>query len=97
MARRSSATTCCRWRPRVCAPNCRDAEGVTVVTGEAGPERFDAIVLASRAPTSLRLLVDADGTERCILGAVRCERNDATLRTDTRLLPCAALRGRAGG
>ncbi|MCC8391096.1 FAD-dependent oxidoreductase [Paraburkholderia sp. MMS20-SJTR3] len=65
----------------------RDPQGVTAVTDEAGAERFDAIVLASHAPTSLRLLVDADEKERGILGAVRYQRNYATLHTDTRLLP----------
>jgi len=65
----------------------RDASCVTVVTDDAGPERFDAIVLASHAPTSLRLLADADEMERGILGAVRYQRNVATLHTDTRLLP----------
>jgi uncharacterized protein len=65
----------------------RDADGVTVVTDDAGPERFDAIVLASHAPTSLRLLTDADEAERGVLGAVRYQRNVATLHTDTRLLP----------
>lgn len=65
----------------------RDADGVTVVTDEGGAERFDAIVLASHAPTSLRLLTDADEAERGVLGAVRYQRNVATLHTDTRLLP----------
>ncbi|HTR09757.1 MAG TPA: FAD-dependent oxidoreductase [Paraburkholderia sp.] len=65
----------------------RDAAGVTVVTDDAGPERFDAIVLASHAPTSLRLLADADEAERGVLSAVRCQRNVATLHTDMRLLP----------
>ncbi len=65
----------------------RHADGVTVVTDEAGAEPFDAIVLASHAPTSLRLLMDADEAERGVLGAIRYQRNAATLHTDTRLLP----------
>lgn len=65
----------------------REAAGVTVVTDRAGPEYFDAVVLASHAPTSLRLLVDADDAEQTVLGAVRYQRNVATLHTDTRLLP----------
>jgi uncharacterized protein len=65
----------------------READGVKVVTDAAGTERFDAIVLASHAPTSLQLLADADEAERGVLGAVRYRRNVATLHTDTRLLP----------
>ncbi|RDU96322.1 NAD(P)/FAD-dependent oxidoreductase [Trinickia dinghuensis] len=65
----------------------RDAGGVTVMTDSAGAERFDAVVLASHAPTSLRLLSDADDMERRVLGAVRYQRNVAMLHTDTRLLP----------
>ena len=65
----------------------RDASGVTVVTDDAGHERFDAIVLASHAPASLRLLADADDAERAVLSAVRYQRNVATLHTDARLLP----------
>ncbi|WP_323122283.1 NAD(P)/FAD-dependent oxidoreductase [Burkholderia alba] len=64
----------------------RDATGVTVIT-DAGPERFDAIVLASHAPTSLALLDDADDDERRVLGAVRYQRNIAVLHTDAALLP----------
>lgn len=63
------------------------AEGVTVVTDDAGHERFDAVVLASHAPTSLALLADADAQERATLGAVRYQRNIALLHTDTALLP----------
>jgi len=65
----------------------RDAAGVTVVTDDAGAERFDAVVLATHAPTSLRLLDDANADERALLGAVRYQRNLATLHTDRALLP----------
>lgn len=65
----------------------REPDGVTVATDAGGNERFDAVVLASHAPTSLRLLVDADEAERGVLGAVRYRRNLATLHTDARLLP----------
>ncbi|WP_322048803.1 NAD(P)/FAD-dependent oxidoreductase [Paraburkholderia sp. J67] len=64
-----------------------DPAGVTVVTDRAGPERFDAVVLASHAPTSLALLADADEPERAVLGAVRYQRNVALLHTDPSLLP----------
>ncbi|MFL9949259.1 FAD-dependent oxidoreductase [Paraburkholderia agricolaris] len=65
----------------------RDADGVDVFTDE-GAERFDALVLATHAPTSLRLLGnDADQDERSVLGAVRYQPNAAVLHTDTNLLP----------
>jgi predicted NAD/FAD-binding protein len=65
----------------------REPDGVTVATDAGGNERFDAVVLAGHAPTSLRLLVDADESERDVLGAVRYRSNLATLHTDARLLP----------
>lgn len=64
----------------------RDADGVDVFTG-SGTERFDALVLATHAPTTLRLLEDADQDERGVLAAVRYQPNVAVLHTDTNLLP----------
>ncbi|BBU31907.1 amine oxidase [Burkholderia sp. THE68] len=65
----------------------RDDDGVIVMTDAAGRERFDAVVLATHAPTSLRLLDDASPDERALLGAVRYQRNLAVLHTDCALLP----------
>ncbi|MCA3848347.1 MAG: FAD-dependent oxidoreductase [Burkholderia sp.] len=65
----------------------REAHGVTVSTDTAGAERFDAVVLACHAPTSLRLLADPDPAERDVLGALRYQRNVALLHTDPALLP----------
>ncbi|MFL9907696.1 NAD(P)/FAD-dependent oxidoreductase [Paraburkholderia sp. RL17-337-BIB-A] len=64
----------------------RAADGVDVFT-DKGAERFDALVLATHAPTTLRLLEDADPDERSVLGAVRYQPNVAVLHTDTNLLP----------
>ncbi|HEX3635727.1 MAG TPA: FAD-dependent oxidoreductase [Paraburkholderia sp.] len=64
----------------------RAADGVDVFT-DTGTERFDALVLATHAPTTLRLLEDADPDERRVLGAVRYQPNVAVLHTDTNLLP----------
>jgi predicted NAD/FAD-binding protein len=61
-------------------------DGVTVLT-DTGPQDFDALVLATHAPTSLRMLDDADEGERKLLGAVRYQRNVAVLHTDAALLP----------
>jgi uncharacterized protein len=65
----------------------RDTEGVTVMTRDAGPERFDAVVLATHTPTSLRLLNDISDDERAVLSAVRYQDNVAVLHTDRALLP----------
>ncbi|WNC88954.1 FAD-dependent oxidoreductase [Paraburkholderia sp. FT54] len=64
----------------------RDADGVDLFT-DNGTERFDALVLATHAPTTLRLLEDADQDERGVLAAVRYQPNVAVLHTDTNLLP----------
>ncbi|HJV01146.1 MAG TPA: FAD-dependent oxidoreductase [Burkholderiaceae bacterium] len=65
----------------------RDADGVRVISGGADAERFDAVVFATHAPTTLALLQDASETERAILGAVRYQPNTAYLHTDARLMP----------
>jgi uncharacterized protein len=64
----------------------RDTDGVDVLT-DSGPQRFDAVVLATHAPDTLRMLDDADESERSVLRAVRYQPNVAVLHTDTNLLP----------
>lgn len=64
----------------------RDADGVSVMTDE-GTSQFDAIVLATHAPDTLRMLTDASDAERDVLGAVRYAPNVAILHTDPTLLP----------
>ena len=64
----------------------RTAGGVDIsVAGDT--VRFDHVVLATHAPTSLRMLEDADATEHSVLGAVRFQPNVAVLHTDAALLP----------
>ncbi|MFZ9201356.1 MAG: NAD(P)/FAD-dependent oxidoreductase [Opitutales bacterium] len=50
-------------------------------------ERFDRIVLATHADLSLRLLSDADGEERRVLGAFAYNDNIAHVHTDMAPLP----------
>ncbi|KDP87291.1 NADH-ubiquinone oxidoreductase subunit 6 [Cupriavidus sp. SK-3] len=64
----------------------RHDAGVDLLT-DNGPEHFDAVVLATHAPTTLRMLADADPTERSVLGAVQYQPNVAILHTDPALLP----------
>jgi predicted NAD/FAD-binding protein len=50
-------------------------------------ERFDRLVVATHGDQALRLLSDPSPAEREILGAVRYQRNEVDLHTDTRFLP----------
>jgi predicted NAD/FAD-binding protein len=49
--------------------------------------RFDAVFVACHSDQALALLADPSGPEREVLAAIRYQRNDAVLHTDTRLLP----------
>jgi predicted NAD/FAD-binding protein len=64
----------------------RDADGVTVATDQ-GPERFDAVVLASHSDQTLALLGDPDDAERAVLGAIPYRGNRVVLHTDESRLP----------
>ncbi|GGP21158.1 NAD(P)/FAD-dependent oxidoreductase [Silvimonas iriomotensis] len=65
----------------------RSEHGVQVRTAE-GAMAFDAVVFATHAPTTLRILGDeASDLERQVLGAVRYNANRAVLHCDPRLLP----------
>jgi predicted NAD/FAD-binding protein len=64
----------------------RDADGVDVLAAD-GAQRYDAVVFATHAPDTLRMLDDADANERSVLRAVRYQPNVAVLHTDTNLLP----------
>ena len=60
--------------------------GVEVV-GPDGPELFDHVIVATHSDQALRLLSDPNRAEASVLGAIRYQPNQATLHTDTRLLP----------
>lgn len=85
---------------KACPADFRLGQGVTsvrrdgaqaVVTTAQGEERFDRVVLASHADTSLGLLADADPEERRLLGAFAYNRNSAIVHTDMAPLPRRAL------
>jgi predicted NAD/FAD-binding protein len=66
----------------------RDETGVDVlVAGATAPERFDHVVLATHADTSLALLGDADPLERTVLGRFEYTSNEVVLHHDRSLLP----------
>ncbi|WP_028639776.1 NAD(P)/FAD-dependent oxidoreductase [Novosphingobium acidiphilum] len=60
--------------------------GVELQT-DAGPARFDAVVVATHADRALALLADADADERRVLGAFGYRPNLAVLHSDTALMP----------
>lgn len=64
----------------------RHDNGITLRTA-SGVEQFDAIVIATHAPQTLDMMEDPSEHERDILGAVRYQKNLATLHTDVSLLP----------
>lgn len=65
----------------------RVPSGVVLRTAAGEEAHFDRVVLAAHADQSLKLLVDANAKEREILGAFGFQRNDATLHTDTSIMP----------
>jgi len=66
----------------------RDDDGV-LVRSDARPdgERFDRVIFATHADTSLALLEAPTVHEVSVLSAFRFQRNRATLHTDARMLP----------
>lgn len=50
-------------------------------------EYFDAVFMACHSDQALQLLTDPSPAEREVLGAIPCQKNEAVLHTDTRLLP----------
>ena len=65
----------------------RTADGVLVTGRDGRTERFDEIILACHSDQALRLLSDADGDERDLLGAIPYAPNEAVLHRDPSLLP----------
>jgi predicted NAD/FAD-binding protein len=65
----------------------RTAAGVMVRPAGGEPERYDRVFFACHSDQALRLLADATDAEREVLGAIRYQRNDVVLHTDTSLLP----------
>ncbi len=61
--------------------------GVLVEADGCESERFDQVVVATHSDQALAMLADPSQAEREILGAIPYQRNDATLHTDTALLP----------
>jgi predicted NAD/FAD-binding protein len=65
--------------------------GVVLKAAGCSAERFDRVFFACHSDQALRLLADASHREREVLGAIRYQRNDVLLHTDTRVLPVRKL------
>ena len=61
-----------------------------VVTTAKGEERFDRVIMAAHADTTLKLLTDAAPEERRLLGAFAYNQNVAIVHTDMGPLPRSA-------
>lgn len=76
-----------RLRLKGVAAVLRDPDGVTVIGADGQPARYDMVVLATHADTSLRLLADADAAERALLSSFRYVANTVVLHSDPALMP----------
>ncbi|WP_353507476.1 FAD-dependent oxidoreductase [Intrasporangium sp.] len=72
----------------------RHDDGVDIRVGDAAPERFDRVVVATHANQALDLLADATPAEKEDLGAIEYSRNTVWLHRDSAVLP-QARRARA--
>ena len=67
----------------------RSADGVLVKSRDMAPEKYDHVFFACHSDQALHMLTDATPLEREVLGAIRYQRNEVVLHTDTSLLPRA--------
>ncbi len=65
----------------------RDRDAVAVRLRDGTLERFDEVILACHADQALALLEDPSAPERELLGSFPYQPNEATLHTDSTLLP----------
>lgn len=65
----------------------RQAGKVTIYTRDRPPEVYDKVILATHAPTSLRLLAEPTPLEQELLPQFKYQANLATLHTDDRFMP----------
>ena len=65
----------------------RTTDGAEVKTQGADWEHFDEVVFATHSDDTLRMLSDATGVEKSVLGAVRYQPNRVVLHSDTSIMP----------
>ncbi len=69
----------------------RTAGQATVTDSTGRTESYDRVILACHADESLRLLADADESERALLGEFKYQPNTALLHTDSSVMPRTRL------
>ena len=62
-------------------------KGKVNLTSRGETVTYDAVIFATHAPETLRMMKDADTREQALLGSVRYQPNLAVLHTDRRFLP----------
>jgi predicted NAD/FAD-binding protein len=65
----------------------RESGGVKVTDVSGATESFDHVIFASHADETLKLLTDADESERKLLGEFKYQPNSALLHTDASVMP----------
>lgn len=65
----------------------RNPRGAEVKAQGADWEQFDEVVFATHSDDTLRMLSDATGVEKSVLGAVRYQPNRIVLHSDTSIMP----------
>lgn len=65
----------------------RSEDGAWLRAGGQEEQRFDQVIFACHSDQALRLLADANDTERAVLGQVPYVTNRTILHSDTRLMP----------
>lgn len=65
----------------------RNPRGAEVKAQGADWEQFDEVVFATHSDDTLRMLSDATGVEKSVLGAVRYQPNRVVLHSDTSIMP----------
>lgn len=66
-------------------------DGAWITTASGVRDRFDAVVLASHADQSLRLLAHPTEEQQRLLSAFHYQRNEASLHTDSSVMPMRRL------
>jgi predicted NAD/FAD-binding protein len=69
----------------------RESNGVRVTDVSGATENFDHVIFASHADETLKLLADADESEKKLLGEFKYQPNSALLHTDESVMPKTKL------
>jgi predicted NAD/FAD-binding protein len=66
---------------------CREGDVVKLSIEKKPPKYFDKVIIATHSDQALKLLSDPTPQETEILGAIRYQKNETILHTDSKLLP----------